>query len=78
MEEIIVLTGTIEEFEKWCMENNHTRKTAVQITHPSQFQFYPDLEIVTYGTYWLNNAFNSPEYKNRIEEMALKESYKND
>lgn len=62
---IIVITDTIESFERFCMQTGRDRKTAIQVSQGFQIPFYPDAEIVHYADYWLNGAYNSAEYKYR-------------
>lgn len=71
---VIVLTQTLAEFEKYCTETGRNRETAIQVTHPSQFEHYKDLEVVLYGNYGFNNAYNSKEYRDYEYNKALEES----
>lgn len=69
---VILLTGTTEEFERFCMITHRNRRNAIPVSAGFQIPFYPDLAIVHYGTYWLNGAYNSKEYKYRINELMEK------
>jgi hypothetical protein len=70
---VIVLTGTSDEFMDFCDQTGRTTKTALAIRQGFQIPFYEDLEIVLWGTYWLNTAYNSPEYNDRIFKTNMKD-----
>lgn len=79
-EPVIVLTGSNEEFEQFCMTTKRDTKTAIAIKQGFQIPMYEDTPIVLYGNYWLNNAYDSPEYKDRMFKIKLRkldESTKN-
>lgn len=65
---VIVLTGTTQEFEDFCRKTNRNTKSAIAVRQGYQLEFYPDYEIVLYGSYDLNAAFNSQEYTARTRE----------
>lgn len=69
---VIVLTGTFKEFEDFCMQTNRTTKTAIAIRQGYQLDFYPDLDIVLYGSFDTNAAYNSQEYRTRTAQDAYK------
>jgi hypothetical protein len=66
---VIVLTGTLEEFDTFCTITHRTKKNAIRISAGYQIPFYPHLPIIHYGSFWLNGAYNSPEYTYRITEL---------
>lgn len=70
---IVVLTGTLEEFEQFCSATNRNTKTAIAVRQGFQIPMYPELPIALYGNYWLNQAYDSPEYKDRLFKLKLKE-----
>lgn len=70
---IIVLTGTLEEFERFCSSTNRNTKTAIAIRQGFQIPMYENLAIALYGSYWLNTAYDSPEYRDRIFKIKMKE-----
>lgn len=74
---IIVLTDTLEEFERFCSTTNRGIKTAIAIRQGFQIPLYPDLPIVLHGNYWLNPAYNSAEYNDRMIKSAMKEFEEN-
>ena len=53
------------------MMNEKDRSTAIQVTQGHQLDLYPDLEIECYGTYWLNEAFDSKEYQERMKKKLF-------
>jgi len=69
---IVVLTGTTVEFEEFCMKTNRTTKTAIAIRQGYQLDLYPGLDIVTYGNFTINAAWDSPEYRERMKEDDYK------
>jgi hypothetical protein len=71
---IVVLTGTLEEFEQFVQKTNRTLKSAIAVRQPYQLPHYPDLEIVLYGQFWLNSAYDSPEYRDRIAKVTLQQA----
>ena len=72
-EEIIVLTGTLDEFERFCMATNRSTKNTFAVRQGFQIPMYDNLPIVLYGNYWLNQAYDSLEYKDRIFKAKLKD-----
>jgi hypothetical protein len=68
---VIVLTGTNEEWEKFCMLTGRNRETALAVKQGYQIPMYPDLAIVHYGDFWLNGAYDTPEYRDRIFKVKL-------
>jgi hypothetical protein len=70
---IIVITGGVEDFERFCMRTGRDRKTAIQVSQGFQIPLYPDLPIAHYGDYWLNGAYNSPEWRERLNKQKMDE-----
>jgi hypothetical protein len=70
---IIVLTGTLEEYERFCSITRRGTQTAIAVRQGHQIPLYPDLPIALYGNYWLNSAYDSLEYKDRIFKVKLQE-----
>ncbi len=70
---VIVLTGTLEEFEKFCSLTNRDTTTAIAIRQPYQIPMYPELPIVLYRNFWLNSAYDSAEYRDRIAKVRMSE-----
>lgn len=70
---IIVLTSTAEQYEEFLRLTNRTKEQAVAVKQPFQLAFYPNLEIVHYKDFWLNGAYGSLEYKERLALQALKD-----
>ena len=70
-EPIIVLTGNSAEYEDFLKCSGRERESAVAVTTPVQFHFYPELRVCHYGTYWLNPAYESVQYNDRIRQMLL-------
>lgn len=63
---IIVIAGTVQEFEQYCTKNNLEEGDAIAVFQAGQLQFYPkDCKIVRTGTYWLNSVNDSEELKER-------------
>jgi hypothetical protein len=75
---VIVLTGTADEFMDFCVTTNRNTKTAIAIRQGYQIPLYPELPIALYGNFWLNSAYDSLEYKDRIFKVKLQEMEEND
>ena len=69
---IIVLTATEKEFNEFCDLTHRNTKTAIAIHQGYQIPMYPELTIALYGAFWLNGAYDSPEYKDRLFKSSLK------
>lgn len=70
---IIVLTGTADEFIDFCNATGRNTQTAIAIRQGYQIPLYPELPIALYGQYWLNSAYDSLEYKDRLTKVILQE-----
>lgn len=74
MNQVIVITGTTEEFEVWCRENNRDRNSAIQLRQPEQLNNYDeDIPIVFYGNYGGNPAYGSRLLNERLDKQVLNE-----
>ena len=70
---IMVLTGTVAEFEEFCSKTGRNTKTAIAIRQGYQIPMYSDLPMALWGTFWLNAAYNSLEYKDRLHKVKMQE-----
>lgn len=68
---IVVLTGTADEFMDFCNITKRNTNTAIAVRQGYQIPMYPDLPIALFGNFWLNSAYDSPEYKDRIFKVKL-------
>lgn len=74
---LIVLTGNGNEYDDFLEASGRPREMAVAITSAHQFDFYPGLRVCHYGTYWLNPAFETTQYHDRLREL-LEEDFENE
>lgn len=73
MKEVIVITDSVESFERYCMETGHDRTNAHQVTQPFQLAMYPDAEIVYYGEYGKNACYGCKELEDHKAAQAQRE-----
>lgn len=72
-EPIIVLTGTVAEFEDFCRLTNRNTKNAFAVRQGYQIPLYPELPIALWGNFWLNSAYDTLEYKDRLHKSRMQE-----
>lgn len=68
---IIVLTGTLKEYHEFQHLTGRNKDLALAVRQPHQLSFYPNTPIYHWGTYWLNEAYASPEYQDFLKKVKL-------
>lgn len=74
---VIVLTGNGQEYADFLENSGREKGDSIAVTSPHQFDFYPNLKICHYGSYWLNPAYDSAQYNDRLRQI-LEEGFENE